>query len=112
MVTLNQVQNGIVRYIDVEMLPKMDGWKKWVFGAAAGIAVTRAESIFEGLRHNSLVSALGVIDEHGHIDIDTLHREFAKQAQRGPTAIDMGPLGMYSMDRRDVDLIAQFIREG
>lgn len=112
MVTLRQVQNGIVKYIDTEMLPKMDGWKKWVFGAAAGLAVTRAESMYEALRHNPLVAALGVIDGNGHIDIDALYAEFAKQAQRGPISIDMGPLGIYSMDRRDVDMIAQFIREG
>ena len=69
MVTLAQVTAGIERYLDTEILAKIPGWQKWVLGAAASRMLSRSGEIFNTLKNNPVVSAMGVIDDQDQIDI-------------------------------------------
>lgn len=112
MVTLNQVQNGIARYIDTELVPKIDGWQKWVFGAMASTALAKATNIFNRLKGNEFIKMLEIIDENDMIDIDTLYHEFAKQAQKGAITFTVPAIGPLTLNATDVDKIYQAIKEG
>lgn len=112
MVTLNQVQNGIARYIDSELLPNIDGWQKWVFGALASTALAKTTNIFNSLKRSEFVKMLEVIDENDNIDIDTLYREFYKQAQKGAVTFDVPMVGAMTLNHTDVEKIYRFIKEG
>lgn len=39
MSSLNEVVNGLKKYVDAEILPKVTGWNKWVFGAGWQISI-------------------------------------------------------------------------
>lgn len=109
MVNVGQVQNGITRYLDNEIVKNMTGWQKWTFGAFGAIAVSRAGDIFETLKNNQMVAALGVIDNNDMIDIDTIYREFKRQAQAGAITIDVPVLGALSLNETDVDKMYNYI---
>lgn len=84
MVTLAQVTAGIERYLDSEILAKIPGWQKWVLGAAASRMLSRSGEIFNTLKNNPVVSAMGVIDEQDQIDIDAVYRELVNLIQKTP----------------------------
>jgi hypothetical protein len=55
---------------------------------------------------------LEVIDENDMIDIDTLYREFLKQAQKGPATFDVPMVGALTLNTADVEKIYRYIIEG
>jgi hypothetical protein len=112
MVTLNQVQNGIVKYIDNELIPMISGWKKWGFGAVSALWVSNINETFSKLKESEIVKMLGVIDEHNMIDIDKLYREFYAQAQKASATLDLPIVGQLTLDKNDVEKIYRYIMEG
>lgn len=112
MVTLAQATAGIERYLDTEILAKIPGWQKWVLGAAASRMLSRSGEIFNTLKSNPVVSAMGVIDENDQIDIDAVYREFAAQAQRGAVTFDVPFVGALTLTTTDVDKLYGYITGG
>lgn len=110
MATLAQVKAGAAAYIEQEIISKIGGWQKWIAGAVVARALDRADMIFEQLRQNPAVQLLGVIDDGGNIDIDTLYGDFKKQAQRGSIMIDVPMIGRLTLNEGDVDKIYQSIK--
>lgn len=111
MVTLTQVQQGLTRYVDTELMPKISGWQKWVFGATVSVSLSKISNIFNALKNNSFVKMLEVIDENGNVDIDTIYREFHKQAQSGAITFDIPVINMpLTLNSGDVDKIYHFVK--
>ncbi|MBR4972774.1 MAG: hypothetical protein IKY59_07375 [Oscillospiraceae bacterium] len=106
---LNKIQNGIARYIDMEILPQVDGWQKW----ALGVAITLKLSEFPALIENLKKTLPSAFDEHGNPNIEMLYREFAKQADKGSITINVPLLNdSLTLNRSDVDKIYRYITEG
>ena len=112
MVTLAQATAGIERYLDTEILAKIPGWQKWVLGAAASRMLSRSGEIFNTLKSNPVVAAMGVIDEQDQIDIDAIYREFSKQAQRGAITFDIPLMGALTVNSGDIDRLYNYIIGG
>lgn len=112
MVTLNQIQNGLVRYIDNDLLPMVTGWKKWGFGAIASLTLANMPEIFNQLKTNDFVRLLGVIDGDDMIDIDKLYRELYAQAQKGAATFDLPIVGAVTVNKTDLERIYRYIKEG
>ena len=112
MVTLAQVQAGVEKYLEAEILSKIPGWQKWVLGAAASRMLSRSGEIFNSLKSNPVVSAMGIIDENDQIDIDAVYREFSAQAQRGAITFDVPLVGPLTLGAGDVDQLYRYIIGG
>ena len=78
MVNLAQVQMGIEKYIENEIIAKIVDWRKWVIGAGASMALSRSTDIFNQIKDHPVIKAMHIIDDNDLIDIDKLHTEFAK----------------------------------
>jgi len=111
MVTLTQVVKGLEKYIDNEMLPKIPGWQKWVFGAAASIGISKHEELFNKLKNNSLVEMLNVIDNQNMIDIDALYTGFVEQAAKSPATLQIPAVGAFTLNAQDVEKLYMYIKE-
>ena len=109
MVNLAQVQRGVERYVSTEFLSKLSGVQKWVVDAAVAMYLTNAGPIFDGLKKNPLVSALGIINEQDHIDIDKLYKHFKAAATKGPATMSVPILGAVTLSESDVDKLYNFI---
>lgn len=112
MVTLAQVQAGVEKYLETEILSKIPDWRKWLLGAGASRMLSRSTEIFNQLKTNPVVSAMGVIDEQDQIDIDAIYREFSKQAQRGAITFDVPLVGPLTLGAGDVDQLYRYIIGG
>ena len=112
MVTYNQVVNGMAKYIDQEIINKIQGWQRWALGAGAGIMMTKGANIFNTLKANPVVKMLDVIDENDMIDIDTIYAELRKQAEKGSATFDAPMIGTITLTKDDVDKLYRLIKEG
>jgi hypothetical protein len=76
MVSMNQIEAGVSRWLDRELMPKLptggayDGLKKAATVALALYAIKRGRAALDGLTHNSFLATIGAVDHEGNIDIE------------------------------------------
>ena len=105
-----QVINGLTRFIDNDIVPKVNGWQKWVIGGGAGLILSNAKNVFNQLKDNDVVKLLGVIDEDDYIDVDKIYREFKKQASKTDITLNIPMLGELTLNERDLDKLYSYIK--
>lgn len=110
MVHYSKLIDGIVRYIDEDMISKMGGsWKAWGIGAIVLLAANRGPAIFDKLKANSIVQALGII-EGEMVDVDALHDALLTQARKGNATVELPVIGSITYSASDVESLYRCIR--
>lgn len=112
MVPMSQVQNGIAKYLDTEIVGKLNDWRKWVVGAAAALILQDFNKIVEQYKGNDFVKMLGVIDEGNNVDVQKLYQMFKAQAQKSPATFNAPLLGTVTLNESDVDKLYHYIING
>ena len=112
MITYNKFISGLTQYIDVEIVGKLVGYPKWIFGTLAGVALSKATNIFNTLKENEMIKMLEIIDKDDNIDIDTLYTELKKQAHKGAITFDVPMLGSLTLTETDVDKVFHYMKNG
>lgn len=111
-VTFNQVQNGLVVYIDREILPHMAGWRQLAFGTVSALLLRRSEEIFKTMKTNVIVQATGVIRPDDMIEIQLLKDQLKQQISKsGPVTLDIPAIGALKIGSEDIDRLYQLIME-
>ncbi len=109
MYNIEQVVNGITRYIDEDIISKTNGYQKWILGVGTGLIMNKSTELFNEIQKNPLIKSLGVIDGN-EIDVDLLYREFKKQADKGSITFDIPLGGKLTLDTNDIDKIYECIK--
>lgn len=105
MVHRSKVINGLIAYIDEEIVAKMaGGWKAWAVGATASLAASRADTLIDKLSQHPFVQTLGLMDGE-NIDIDVIYTELRKQAQKGTATVDIPLVGSVTFGVQDVETL-------
>lgn len=113
MVSLQQVQDGAARYLDAEMIPKLDGWRKWIAGAVAVEYLSKIGEIAETLKKHPAISMLGVIKEDNTVDLEHLREVFIRQARAsGDITFNVPMLGTMTIGEKDIDTLYRYIMGG
>lgn len=106
-----QVLNGIIRYFDYEVAPKIPTLARWGGGAVFAIAAAKIDKLYDWLSNNALARFLDVVDKDGHPDIDLIADAFAQSAQKyGKLIIDNFPGFSASFSEKDVILLKEYIK--
>lgn len=106
----HQVIEGLTKFVDHELVPKMHGLNKWLFGTGAGIVASKSEKVFELIKDNGILKALDIIDSN-KINVSCLYKELSKQAEHGPIDVEIPMIGTIKLDKTDVDKIYRYIIE-
>ena len=106
----NKVINGIAKYIDVEIVEKVSGWKRWIIGSGVGLALSNTTEIFNQLKHNEIVKLLNIVDENDRVDVDKIYKEMKAQAKKSSVTFDVPMLGALTLNEHDVDKMYEFIK--
>lgn len=109
MVKISAVSRGLVNYIDSEILPKMQGWQKWTFGTLAGLAAKKSDSLLNNLAKNPIAKSMGIIDNDGNVDIESVYAELSKQAAKTPAVVPIPMIGELKLTAEDVESLYQHI---
>lgn len=104
MVTLQQVERGIVNYIETEIANKAVGFQKFGIYFLMPQIPKKIESLFSKNKDNEMFKIY--LDENGNIDLDAIYNN-SKQAIR-----KSGQFEMYGIifNETDIDKIYNYIR--
>ena len=112
MATIPQIQTGLGRYIDIELLPAFEGWKKVLIGGASGLMLRNLPSLAASYGTHPVVAALGVYNAANHtIDVDALASAFLPRmgAETIPITIPGGIT--IRLAKADLETAIRYIKE-
>lgn len=113
MVAIAQVQQGIARFVDAEIIPRLSVMEKLIVGSGTGLVTAKLPEVIGKYADNKVFFALGLYDaEHGEIDIDALYN--AAKPYIGADAIPVKiPLAGITLKftQREFDTLYKYIME-
>ena len=112
MIPYNQVVNGVTKYIDNEILPKVEGLSKIAVGIMLAGAVKRGDSIIEQIKAIPVVKMIGIVDDENRVDIETIYEELKKQVSREPISMVLPGVGKVTFNHDDIDKMYSHIMGG
>ena len=110
MVSTTQIQTGITRYVDNDLMPHLTGVKKLGLGVYTALAAENIGAAIQKYKDHPAVAMTHVIQEDGTIDIDRLYgtvRPMFEQRQ----SFDIPLLGKVTFDGQDVEKLYRYITE-
>lgn len=113
MVTLDNVVNGVIKYMDTEIIPHLSGVKKIGLTTYVGLAVQNTNAMFEQYSKHPAIDILNVIDDENNIDIDKIYRSIAPMFADGHKELIKIPLiTEFKIDKNDIEMMYKYITEG
>ena len=109
MVTLQQAKDGAGRYIDNELLPKLDGFKRIALASYSALALENIGGRIVQIKAHPAVSVLQVIDENNNIDIDRLYKAMRANFS-GKQKVSLPLIGDMYLDETDLDKLYSYMR--
>ena len=103
MVSMNRVQDGIASYIERELCPQMNGWKKAVVATAAGLALRNFPETMRKL-------PLGLANDN-EVDVEAIYNE-ARKHMDGSIPVDIPYIGTINFSPSDLDTLYNYIMRG
>ena len=110
MVSIDRVQRGVSRYLDTELVGKMEVLNKWLFAAAASAYIGSAPTLLDKLRSNKLLAPLNLVNEAGEVDVEKIYAHLKPAAAKCPAPITL-PVGTITLTEADVDAIYNYIMQ-
>lgn len=110
MVTVIQVQTGLVQYVDRDLLPHLDGLKKLGLGVYMGLAAENIGAAIQRYKDHPAVAVLGVISEDGMIDIDKVYAT-AKPMLQEKQSVNLPLIGRVTFNEQDLEKLYRYICE-
>ena len=104
MVTIQQVRQGMCRYIDTEFINKIGGLAKW------GVAIGGSLIVEKYTSDPSILKSIGCLSEDGMVDIDRLYDIVYNVAkERGKVTQNFPMIGDVSFTEEDVTKLYHYI---
>ena len=108
MTDVNQVMAGISKFVDADIIPKLQSNQKILAGVMVGLALRKTNEIIDTLKDNSIISMLGIIEEN-KVDVDSLYQEIKKQVQKQSIVLSVPMIGNITLNESDIDKIYNYI---
>ena len=110
--TYEAVLQGIINYINKEILSTMADWQAMLARVAISRMLTAKEGFRATITGNSFLQSMGVVSVDGLIDVDGLARDLKEQITgAGRLEIELPVFGKYSFSPDDVDTLYKYIKE-
>lgn len=113
MVTIAQVQQGVAKFVDTEIIPRLSTVEKLVVGGGAGLVTAKLPELVKQYSNSKFVSAMGLYDvEHGEIDLDALYNAIKPYIGADPIPVTIPYVGLkLKFTQREIDTLYKYIKE-
>lgn len=113
MISREQLLNGIISYIDNEIIPQLPTIGKWGIGTLVTLSATRYNEIYNALIVNPLIKSLGIVDDNGSVDFDNVATALKKSADKyGKLIIELPVIGTLAFTADDIDKLSIYVIGG
>ena len=109
MVCLEKIQAGASAFLDAEIMPKLPGLQRWLFGGTAALFLERFPDMVRNLPANNMFRAMGVVSADNEIDVETAYRLLKTQAKTGNAPVNVPGIGVLTITEADVDKLYNYI---
>lgn len=107
-VTVDQMHDGMARYVDRELADKSNGLMKW---GVALVGMNAVEMACKAMRDNcKMLHSLGYMTEDGLVDLDRLYDELLEIAKDKGEVVQHLPIGGdVKFTSSDIDMMRRYI---
>lgn len=118
MVSINQIEHGIGRWVDAELMPliptggQYDNMKRIGVAAGAVYLIRKGKAALSSLQGNSLLKSLGTIDDNGDIDLDGIKEVLCEKIPESGVKITVPLLNEITFYKKDIEAIYSYIMGG
>lgn len=111
MVTIDQIEKGVVQYAQNELLPHMEetGIQRFLVGMAMGRFIKAWRVKLEKMMEDDFVKSLGYFDEEGKVDLEALRDECKAQISAKGLVYEHKLIGKLTFMKDDVDVLYKYI---
>ena len=106
----DKVMNGIIKFLDKEILPDMNMWQDFTARIAIARIINNSNKIKSVILDNPFLKTFAIADEKGNIDVDGLINDI-KTAMRdkGKLEFNIPMFGKFSFTESDADTLHSYI---
>ena len=107
----NRVINGIVKYLNSEVVPNMNEWQGFLARMATARVLNNTENIKKMLADNVYIKTFAVFDDNGNVDIDGLINDLKTAIKdKGYIEFELPMFGRFKFIESDIDNLHSYIR--
>lgn len=110
MVEFGKVIDGIVKYIDAELIPKMNDLQQFAVRILSARIINNTDKLKNTITSNGYIRAFGLVDAEGCIDVEGLAEDMKKEiSKKGHIVLDIPLIGKLTFVSADVDVLKHMI---
>lgn len=110
MVEFEKAIDGIIKYIDSELIPKMNDLQEFAARILIGRVINNTNGIKESLFNNGYIRSFGIIDSDGNVDVEGLATDIKREiTHKGKVVFNVPMFGKMTFVPADVDILYQLI---
>ena len=112
-VSINQIEMGIAKYLDAELLPQLpkEGAKGFGVQVMATLATKRIGNLVRSYAELPLLKTMGIVDAQGGIDLPGLREAALQSMPDTGVSIDVPLAGKLTFYKADIDKLYKYICE-
>ena len=110
MASIQQIQQGAVKFIDNDLVPAFSGAEKILVGGAAALMVANIGGLIQQYAAHPVVAALGVYDGK-EVDVDALYQAFAPRFGSEKIPLKLPVVGTIKIGKDELDRLYKYIKE-
>lgn len=109
MITFEQAQRGIIKYVDAVVLPHMGGAKRLAAGVYLGLGAQNIKKMLQQYKNHPVLQFMDIIVGEDKIDDEKLYKAMIPYFNER-LHLDIPILGHFSFDRNDLDNLFAYMR--
>lgn len=110
MYSIDKVQRGVARYLEIELLPKLEGKDKWILTGIASLALNKMPELVKRYSQKDIVKLAGIMTADA-IDIDAIANAIKPAARQTPATFQIPFGGKISLAEADIDILLNEIKK-
>ena len=113
MVNKEQFMNGILTYIDKEVIPVLPTAGKWGIGTVVLLVTDKYSRLFDEITSNPIIKSIGIVDTDGNVDVERLSEALKISADKyGKMTLSIPIIGNLTFTSSDVEKVKHYINGG
>lgn len=111
MVSIDQIEQGVVQYAQNELLPHMEetGIQRFLVGMAMGRFIKAWRVKLEKMMDDDFIKSLGYFDENKNVDLESLRDECKAQMSANGLVYENKFIGKLTFMKDDIDVLYKYI---
>lgn len=110
MYSVDKVQRGIARYLEIELLPKLDGKEKWIITGIATLALNKMPQLVKQYSEKEVIKLADIMTADA-IDVDAIANAIKPAARQTPATFQIPFGGKISLTEADIDILLNEIKK-